>query len=109
MDSNFVQKLKNITLTKEEGGVIRVGTVHRDRMLEECSLNLLGRFLTNRSFNQRAAKALLRSVWKMGSDIRIVDVEDGLFQFKFSMESQFNWVLANGPWSFKDHPLVLCR
>ncbi|KAK7835487.1 uncharacterized protein CFP56_023490 [Quercus suber] len=109
MDSEFVQKLKNITLTEEEGEVIRVGTVHRDRILEECSLSLVGRFLTNKSFNQRAAKTVLRSVWKMGSDVRIVDVGDGVFQFKFSMESQLKWVLANGPWSFEDHPLVLCR
>ena len=59
--------------------VIRVGTEHRDRILEECSLSLLGRFLTNRSFNQRAAKTLLRSVWKMGFDVHIVDVGDGIF------------------------------
>ena len=78
-------------------------------MLEEFSLSLLGRFLTNRSFNQRATKALLHFVRKMGLDVRIVDVGDSLFQFKFSMESQLKWVLANGPWSFKDHPLVLCR
>ena len=87
MDSDFVQKLQNIKLMEDEGVVIRVGTVHRNRMLEQCSLSLLGRFLTNRSFNQRAAKTLLRSVWKMGSDVRIVDVGDGVFQFEFSMES----------------------
>ena len=45
----------------------------------------------------------------MGSDVRIVDVGDGVFQFKFSMESQLKWVLANGLWSFEDQPLVLCR
>ena len=109
MDSDFVQKLQNIKLTEDEGVVIRVGIVHRDRMLEECSLSLLGRFLTNRPFNQHVAKTLLRSVWKMGSDIRIVDVGDGVFQFKFSMESQLKWVLANGPWSFEDHPFKHIR
>ncbi|KAK9990945.1 hypothetical protein SO802_025930 [Lithocarpus litseifolius] len=109
MDSDFVQKLQNIKLTEDEGVVIRVGSVHRDRILEECSLSLLGRFFTHRSFNQCVAKTLLRFVWKMGSDVRIVDVGDGVFQFKFSMESQLKWVLANGPWSFEDHPLVLCR
>ena len=99
MDSNFVQKLQNIKLTEDEGVVIRVGTVHRDRMLEECFLSLLGRFLTNRPFNQHVAKILLRSVWKMGSDIRIVNVGDGVFQFKFSMESQLKRVLAK--WSLE--------
>ena len=57
MDTDFVQKLQNIKLTEDEGEVIRLGSAHRDRMLEECSLNLLGRFLMARSFNQRAAKA----------------------------------------------------
>ena len=56
-------------------------------MLEECSLSLLGRFLTTRAFNQRAAKDLLRFVWRLGSDLRNVDVGDDLFQFKFTMES----------------------
>ena len=78
-------------------------------MLEECSLSLLGRFLTTRVFNQRAAKSMLRSVWRLGSDLRIVDVGDDLFQFKFTMESQLKWVRANGPWSLEDHPLVLRR
>ena len=76
-------------------------------MLEECSLSLLGRFLTTRVFNQRAAKSMLRSVWRLGSDLRIVDVGDDLFQFKFTMESQLKWELANGPCSFEDHPLAL--
>ena len=52
---------------------------------------------------------LLRSVWKMGSNLRIVDVGDDLFQFKFSMESQLKWVLANGLWSFENHHLALRR
>ena len=75
--------------------------MHRDRILEECSLSLLGRLLTNRSFNQRAAKTLLQSGWKMGSDVHIVDVGDGIFQSKFSMKSQLKWMLANGPWSLR--------
>ena len=108
MDSDFINKLQSITLT-EEGEVIKVGVSQRKRVLEECSLSLVGRFLTTRTFNQRAAKDLLRSVWRLGSDLRIVDVGDGLFQFKFTMESQLKWVLAHGPWSFEDHPLVLGR
>ena len=45
----------------------------------------------------------------MGTDLRIIDVGDRLFQFKFTLESQLKWVLANGPWSFENHPLVLRR
>ena len=96
-------------MAEDEGEVIKVGVLQRERMLEEWSLILLGRFLTTRTFNQRAAKALIRSVWRMGQDLCIVEVGNGLFQFKFIMESQLKWVLANGPWSFEDHPLVLRR
>nr|POF15817.1 hypothetical protein CFP56_35255 [Quercus suber] len=66
---------------------------HREKILEECSLSLLGHFLTTRPYNQRAAKELLRFVWKFGTDLRIVDVGDGLFQFKFTLESQLKWLL----------------
>ena len=87
MASDFINKLQSITLTEEEGEVIKVGVSRRERMLEECSLSLLGRCLTTRAFNQRAAKDLLRFVWRLGSDLRNVDVGDDLFQFKFTMES----------------------
>ena len=51
MDSDFINKLQNITLTEDEGEVIKVGVLKRERMLEECSLSLLGKFLTTRTFN----------------------------------------------------------
>ena len=50
---------------------------------------------------------MLQAMWRMGSDLGIVDVGDDLFQFKFTMESQLKWELANGPCSFEDHPLAL--
>ena len=69
MDSDFIDKFQSITLTEEEGEVIKVGVTQRERMLEECSLSLLGRFPTTQALNQHAAKALLRSVWRIGSDL----------------------------------------
>lgn len=109
MDADFIEWLQSITLIEEEGEAIQVGAHHREQILEESSLSLLGRFLTNRSYNQRAAKSLLRSMWKMGTNLWIVDAGKGLFQFKFAMESQIQWALANAQWSFEDHPLVLWR
>ena len=57
--------------------------------------------------NLRAAKNLLRDVWKFGQDLMINDVGEGLIQFKFSLESQLVWVMNNGPWSFDNHLLLL--
>ena len=38
----------------------------------------------------RAAKNLQRSMWKIGDDLKVVEVGDGLLQFKFSLESQLS-------------------
>ena len=48
-------------------------------------------------------------MWKLGHDLKITDIGEGLMQFKFSMESQLKWVLNNGPWSFNNHLLLLKR
>ncbi|XP_075669984.1 uncharacterized protein LOC142639731 [Castanea sativa] len=109
MDSEFIEKLQQIKLTEEEGEILQVWATRREQTLEECSLSLPGRFLTSRPYNQQATKALLRSAWKLGNDVRIIDVGDGLFQFSFTLESQLTWVLNNGPWSFDNHILVLRR
>ncbi|XP_023871997.1 uncharacterized protein LOC111984611 [Quercus suber] len=45
----------------------------------------------------------------MGSNLKIVDVGEGLFQFRFSLESQLQWVWDNGLWSFENNMLVLQR
>ena len=55
----------------------------------------------------RAAKILLRGVWKFGQDLKITDVGEGLIQFKFSLDSQLVWVINNGPWGFDKHLLLL--
>ncbi|XP_065621900.1 uncharacterized protein LOC136064275 [Quercus suber] len=109
MDQEFIDRLQNMQLTEEEGEVVHIRSTRREKTIEDCSLTLLGRFLTTRPYNQRAAKALLRTVWKLGNDLRIVDVGEGLFQFRFKLESQLTWVLNNGPWSFDNILLVLRR
>ena len=109
MDSDFIKWIQNISLTSEEEEPITIQTARRDEILEEYSLSLIEKFMTTRPFNARAAKNLLRSVWKMGSNLKIVDVGEGLFQFRFLLESQLQWVWDNGPWSFENNMLVLQR
>ena len=91
MASVFIDKLQIIMLTEEEDEVVIVGATHREKILEQCSLSLFGCFLTKRPYNQRATKELLRFVWKFGTDLRIVDVGDGLFQFNLSLLWKANW------------------
>lgn len=43
----------------------------------------------------------------MGDDLRIMEVGNGLLQFKFANEFQMKWVQDHGPWNFDNYLLLL--
>ena len=107
MESEVLERIQNMTLTMDEDEVMPIRSVRREKVLEEFSLSLIGKFLTTKPINIQVAKNLLRSMWKRGEDLRIIEVVEDLLQFKFSMEIQLMWVWNNGPWCFDDHLLAL--
>ena len=109
MDPSILSSLQNLQLTKEEEEAIPISVSNCPGLLEECSLSLFGRLLADRQQNQRALKNTLRSAWKMGSDMRIVEVGNNIVQFKFSSKFQMEWVERCGPWCFDNNLLLLCR
>ena len=109
MDSDFLEQVQRMKLTTDKDKAITIHLVRRQVILEENSLSLIGKFLTTRPINLRAAKQLLRSMWKLGDDLKVVEVGDGVLQFKFAMESQLLWVWKNGPWCFDNQLLALRR
>ena len=54
MDSDFIERLQKIKLMAEEGEVIIVRAENREKILEDCSLSLVGRFCTTKNINFRA-------------------------------------------------------
>nr|POE51380.1 hypothetical protein CFP56_41748 [Quercus suber] len=72
MDQAVVDGLLNLHLTKEEEEEIPITARCRSDLLEECNLSLFGRLLSDRNQNL-ALKSTLRSAWKMGSDLQIVE------------------------------------
>lgn len=109
MDPNILDYIKQISLMAEEMSNIAIQHNSRDKILEDCLLSLLGHFLTERPFNETIAKNLLRASWKLGNDLKIVDVGDDIFQFRFKLKSQMEWVLNKGSWSFENRLLVVQR
>ena len=105
----MVEGLHNLCLTKEEEEEITITTKSRTDLLEGCVLSLFGRLLSDRHHNLRALKNTLKSAWKMGSDLQIVEVGNSVLQFKFNSEYQLQWVERNGPWNFENNLLLLCR
>ncbi|XP_075659085.1 uncharacterized protein LOC142628949 [Castanea sativa] len=109
MEQAILNGLQNLQLTKEEEEGIQISASSRAKCLEECHLSLFGKLLSDRQQNQRAIKSTLRSVWKMGSDLRTVEVGNDIIQFKFNSKYQMEWVEKNGPRNFDNNLLLLCR
>ena len=108
MEQNIIETFQSLQLTKEEEEDISISSASRLELLEECSLSLFRRLLLDRQQNLRALKSTLKSMWKMCSDLRIVEVGNNTLQFKFSSRYQMEWVEKSGPWNF-DNNLLLCR
>ena len=102
MDQGVVEGLEKLKLTKEEEEDIVIVNTSSSEILEESSLSLFGRLLSDRHRNIRALKNTLKAAWKMGSDLRIVEVGNNLLQFKFSSSYQLEWVEEN-------NLLLLCQ
>nr|POE54271.1 uncharacterized protein CFP56_73340 [Quercus suber] len=109
MEQDMIDGLQNLCLTKEEEEGIPITTRSKPDLLEECSLSLFGRLLSDRQQNQRALKSILRSAWKMGLELKIVNVGNSILQFKFNSRYQMEWVENSGPWNFENNLLLLYR
>lgn len=109
MEADILDRIQSMQLTTEEDETMVIRPMRRQEILEEYSLSLIGKFLTTKTINLRAAKNLLRTMWKMGDDLKIVEVGDGLLQFKFTLESQLLWVWNNGPWCVDNQMLAVRR
>ena len=59
MDFDFIERVQSINLTEEEGEVIKGRSDNHAKILEKCSLSLMGRFHTTKPLNIWAAKNLL--------------------------------------------------
>jgi len=109
MDQEVVNSLGKLKLTKEEEEDIILADSNGSEIFEECSLSLFGHLLSDRHQNLRALKNTLKAAWKVGSDLRIVEVENNILQFKFGSRCQLEWVEKSGPWNFDNNLLLLCR
>ena len=78
MKFKVLKRIQNMKFTIEEDEAMSIQSVRRDKILEEFSLSLIGRFLTLKQINLRAAKNLLWNMWKLGNDMKIIEVGEGL-------------------------------
>lgn len=73
MESEVLNRIQNMKLTADEDKEMTIQSMKRDKILEEFSLSLVGRFLTSKQINLRAAKNLFRSMCKLGDDLKTIE------------------------------------
>lgn len=109
MVEDVVSESEKMKLTVEEEETIEISDEGRRVEIESCMLSLIGRFLTCKPFNKRAAKNTLKKAWGLENEVQIVEVGANLFQFKFNTEFDLERILNGGPWSFDNQLLMLTK
>ncbi|XP_023899946.1 uncharacterized protein LOC112011840 [Quercus suber] len=109
MADDVINSLENMKLTTEEEEVIAISDEGRKEDIESCDLSLIGKFLTCKPFNKRAALNMLRKAWGLAEGVEMVEVGSNLFQFKFKLEFEMERIFESGPWSFDNQMPMLQR
>lgn len=109
MAEEIVEQLRRFSLTPEEEDDIVIDASVRERAIVDCSASLVGKLLTKRGFSRAALKDTMRKVWGSPEGLRMVDVGENLFHFRFSNEMDLQRVVNGGPWCFDNMVLLLRR
>ena len=105
----MINYLENMKLTADEEETITISDEGHRIEIESCTMSSIGKFLTCKPFNKKAAKNTLRRAWGLEDKVQIVEVGSNLFQFKFDTKFDMERILKGGPWSFDNQLLMLTR
>ena len=109
MADDVTSILEKMKLTLEEEEVIEIPEEGRKEGMESCAVSLIGKFLTCRPFNRKAAITTLKRAWGLEEGLQMIEVGTNLFQLKFQIEFEMDRVFKGGPWSFDNQVLLLTR
>ena len=65
----MINTLENMKLTTNEEEVISISNEGREVEIESCSQSLIGKFLTCRSLNKKAAQGTLKRAWGLENQV----------------------------------------
>ena len=94
MAEDVINSMVNLKLTSEEEEEIQVSKEGRSEEIDSCVLSLIGKFLTCKPYNRKAAKNTLRKAWGLDKELQISEVGSNLFQFKFQYEYDLDRILG---------------
>lgn len=73
----------------------------------DLELYLVGRFLTNQTYNFNIMKSRMPAIWKPNIGVLFKNIGSDRFLIQFFHKLDVARVLEGGPWSFDSHPLIV--
>jgi hypothetical protein len=101
---DLTRNWKNLSLTDKEDRRIVVTTE-----AENGEYILAASFLTKRVINMESVLRALKPLWRPVKELKARDMGDNKAILIFRDEVDLERVLANGPWSFDKHIVILTR
>lgn len=107
MAGELVEKCKNLKINDAKAEVFEISELDDGFDEDQISLVLVGRLVTERSFNVEAFKRTMIQAWSVTKRLVIRMIGPNLFVFQF-----FHWrdkekVLEGRPWCFENQLLLL--
>jgi len=96
MAGNLEEAWSRLSLTEEEATFVEFEEEMLVEKKEEIALSLLGKLLTDSSFNPYVMKNVLKSIWKPSNGLVVRDLDDNLFLFHFFSTTCTMYVLDEG-------------
>ena len=76
-------------------------------VLQNKEFVLAAKFLTKRALNVEVVGRTFKPLWRTKKDFKVREAGDHILLFVFELESDAERVLANEPWTFDKHVVML--
>ncbi|KAL0011650.1 hypothetical protein SO802_006758 [Lithocarpus litseifolius] len=97
---------KKLSLTKEEDAKL---SLSKSKNLRSKEFVLAAKFLTKKALNMEAIGRTLKPLWRAKKDFKVHEAGDHILLFVFELKIDTERVLANEPWTFDKHVVLLKR
>ncbi|XP_030939870.1 uncharacterized protein LOC115964755 [Quercus lobata] len=95
---------KKLYLTNEEDAKL---SLSRSKNLRNKEYILAAKFLTKRALNMEAIGHTFKPLWRAKKDFKVREAGDHILLFVFKLKADAECVLANEPWTFDKHAVLL--
>uniref|UniRef100_A0A803QSF1 CCHC-type domain-containing protein n=1 Tax=Cannabis sativa TaxID=3483 RepID=A0A803QSF1_CANSA len=108
-DSGWMDQYAHLDIEGEEEGVLITDDQEEDVQAFDDRWCLVGKFLTNTTFDFDAMRHTLASLWQPGKGVYVKELDTNRFLIQFYHELDVQTVIDGSPWTFNRMPLVFHR